>query len=424
MTDSQTAPPAAAFVRPAPNAARLANFALWPVAVVLVVHRVFILAFNGARTDDFTTVYSAVSRFAHGEPVYEQAYNHVDPLYLYNPGATLLLSPLGWVSNPEYARAAFIVTNAAAIIVALGILTKLVGRRLTNPLFPLSIALAFVTEAVQNTLIFSNINGILLLLLVGFLALLNLPQRHYLTPEQGQVHRTRHGRGAWWAGVLIGVAILIKPQFAPLLAIPVVTRQWQALVGGMVVPVALNAIAWPLTPGASDYLDKLVPYLGKVRDYANSSLPGFAEYFAMPRPLYWAIWLGAAAAVAAALLLLLRWKDTDRVMWALTTSGTILVGVFFLSSLGQQYYSMWLFPLIFTVMLPRSVMHSWPAWLAAVLTFAPLSWSSDIWPTTGKWLSFFANTLGWGLFIIVIVCTAAVWFRLLTSRRIIGRHEH
>lgn len=65
-----------------------------PVAILLVVHRVFIIARKGTPTDDFTTVYNAVIRMATGQPVYEQAYNHVDPLYLYTPGATLLLAPL------------------------------------------------------------------------------------------------------------------------------------------------------------------------------------------------------------------------------------------------------------------------------------------------------------------------------------------
>ena len=73
------------------------NAAAWPVAILLVVHRVFIVARNGTPTDDFTTVYNAVARMSTGHPVYEQTYNHVDPLYLYTPGATLL--PLRWAVN-------------------------------------------------------------------------------------------------------------------------------------------------------------------------------------------------------------------------------------------------------------------------------------------------------------------------------------
>src|SRR5699024_11732041 len=53
--------------------------AAWPLAVVLALHRTVITAFNGTATDDFTTVYNALSRALTGLPVYDQAYHHVDP---------------------------------------------------------------------------------------------------------------------------------------------------------------------------------------------------------------------------------------------------------------------------------------------------------------------------------------------------------
>ena len=181
------------------------SVAAWPVAVLLVVHRVFIIARNGTPTDDFTTVYNAVARMSSSQPVYEQAYNHVDPLYLYTPGATLLLAPLGHLDF-SLARGLFIVANAAAIIAALAVLTLIVDRKLTSPVWPVSIALAFVTESVTNTLAFTNINGVLLLCLAVFLWAFLRAER---TPQLG-----------WVAGVVIGLAIVIKPQFAPLLFRP------------------------------------------------------------------------------------------------------------------------------------------------------------------------------------------------------------
>ena len=74
---------------------RVGRAVAWPLAVVLALHRVFVLALNGSVTDDFTTVHSAVRRSLDGVPVYNEIYHHVDPHYLYNPGATLLLTPLG-----------------------------------------------------------------------------------------------------------------------------------------------------------------------------------------------------------------------------------------------------------------------------------------------------------------------------------------
>lgn len=364
----------------------------WPLAVMLVFHRVVILAFNGATTDDFTTVYSAIRRFLDGIPVYNEIYHHVDPHYLYNPGATLLLSPLGMVPDFNAARSWFIMVNAAAIIAGLALLTRMFGYSLRSVVFPASIALAFLTESVRNTLIFSNINGVLLLALVGFLWLF------------------LHGR-SWWAGIVIGLAILIKPQFAPLLFLPAVKFDWRTVVGGITVPVVFNLIAWPLVPGAGDYVSRLVPYLGEVRDYANSSLAGIAIYFGMPSALESALWLLFALIVGVGVIVLLRWRHTDPLLWATTTTGLLMTGVFFLSSLGQMYYSMMLFPMMFTVLLRTSVFHAWPAWLAAYLFLSPDDWMSSTWHDVGRWMDFFKPTFGWALLLVVTTTCVLMWWR-------------
>jgi len=376
------------------------NAAAWPVAILLVVHRVFIIARNGTPTDDFTTVFNAVTRMSSGQPVYEQAYNHVDPLYLYTPGATLLLAPLAHIDF-SLARGLFIVANAAAIVAALAVLTLVVGRTLTSAVWPVSIALAFVTESVTNTLAFTNINGILLLCMAVFLWAFVRAER---TPWLG-----------WVAGVVIGLAIVIKPQFAPLLFLPLVKLQWRSLATGIGLPVILNLLAWPLVPGASGFVDNLLPYLSETRDYANSSWAGFHAYVDFGAGLYWTVWLIFAALSAAAILGLLRFRNSDPTLWALTTSGAIMVGIFFLSSLGQQYYSMWLFPLMFTVVLKRSVFHSAGAWFAAFLYLAPVSWASTAHPDAGRWMNFFTATAGWALLIVAIFATVAGWWRAARS---------
>lgn len=371
---------------------RVGRAVAWPLAVVLALHRVFVLALNGSVTDDFTTVHSAVRRSLEGVPVYNQIYHHVDPHYLYNPGATLLLTPLGWLTDIDAARTAFIVVNAAAVIAALALLTRMFGYSLRSLVWPAAIAAAFLTEAVRNTLIFSNINGILLLALAGFLSLL------------------LSGKG-WWAGLVIGVAILIKPQFAPLLFLPAVKLDWRTVLGGVAVPVAFNLAAWPLVPGASDYLSRLVPYLGDVRDYANSSLAGAAVYFGMPPLLENALWLMFAAVVGVGVIVLLRWRYTDPLLWAATTSGLLLAGVFFLSSLGQMYYSMMLFPMMFTVLQRTSVFHTWPAWLAAYLFLTPDSFHSVEQVDLSRWMGIFHPTIGWGMLLVVASTCAVVWWR-------------
>ena len=41
----------------------IANYVAWPIALLIVIHRVFVSAWTGALTDDFTTVWSAAKRF-------------------------------------------------------------------------------------------------------------------------------------------------------------------------------------------------------------------------------------------------------------------------------------------------------------------------------------------------------------------------
>ncbi len=375
-----------------PDAGRIATLALWPVAVMLVLHGVLVLAFNGSVTDDFTTVYSAIRRMLDGVPVYNENYATVDPHYLYNPGATLLLAPMGLSGDHGLSRAVFIVVNAVAIIAALAVLVRLVGHRLNSWLFPGAIAVAFLTESVRNTLIFSNINGVLLLVLAAFLRLFLAGRR-------------------WPAGIVLGLAIVVKPMFAPLLLLPLMKLDWRTILGGVAVPVAANAVAWPLVPGAGEYLTRVVPYLGETRDYANSSLAGLAVYFGMPGWLETGLWLILGAFVALGLAALFFYRESAPVFWATTTAGLLLTGVFVMSSLGQQYYSMMLFPMMLTVAGRISVFHVWPAWLAAFLFLSPGDWHSVHAPDLGRWASFFTATAGWSMLIIVIAVTAVVYLR-------------
>lgn len=360
----------------------------WLLSAMLFIHRVFILAVDGDVTDDFTTVYSALRRFLEDTPVYNENYAFVDPHYLYSPGATLLLSPLGLVTHFDLARLLFIIANAVAIIAALGVIARMLGYGWTHPVWPVSVAAAFLTETVRNTLIFSNINGLLFLALVLFYLALILERR-------------------WAAGVLIGLAILIKPIFAPLLFLPLVKSNWQTILAGLGLPVLLNAVAWPIVPGASDYVTKTLAFVGGVRDFSNSSLRGMAVWSGLPSTYTVVLWLLFAAAVAVGLIVLLRYRYAAPTEWTLWTGSLLLVGVFFLSSLGQMYYSMFLFPLVMTVVGRFSPMHNPLAWLAAYGIFSSDSWiDSERFPTEGMWIQYLLPTLGWATLILVMATFA------------------
>lgn len=372
----------------------MAALVLWPLAVMSFIYKVFLVPHNRHVTDDFTTVWQALERFRAGVPVYSEDYSTVDPHYLYSPGGTLLLSPLTLMPDFDLGRIAYIFTNGVAIVLALAILTKLFGFRARGGLLPALILLVFATESVKNTLLFSNVNGMLLLAEAGFLYL--LLTRRSLSKEI-------------LAGLLLGLAITIKPQFAPLLFIPLVRRQLPAVITGLAVPVLFNIAAWPLMTAPGDYLDKLVPYLGEVRDYANSSITGVGAYFGITGPALWTFQILFAVLTAVAIVGLWRWRDRDPIMWATTTAGVLLTGVFLLSSLGQMYYSMLLVPMLLTVVRYRSAMHNPVVWFGVYFCLSADDWHSDRFHTIGRAMENARATLGWGAIIVAVATTVVVW---------------
>ncbi len=70
---------------------------LWPLAILSIIHRSYVLATNGYITDDFGPVYRAVVNFKTGWDIYNEHFNYVDPHYLYPPGGTLLMAPFGYL---------------------------------------------------------------------------------------------------------------------------------------------------------------------------------------------------------------------------------------------------------------------------------------------------------------------------------------
>src|SRR5699024_7524120 len=190
--------------------------------------------------------------------------------------------------------------------------------------------------AVTNTLVFTNVNGVIFLSQVAFLYLL-------------------HRRRLWWSGAAIGVSLAIKPMLAPLLVLPLIRRQWQPFVGALAIPAATMAAGWALTVDAREYLDKVAPYMGEVRDYYNSSLAGRGVHYGGREPLGPACRVVVVAAAVVAVWLRLAWRHNHEVLWLASTSGVVLTGVFLVSTLGPIYYSMTRSPIMLAVISERSL---------------------------------------------------------------------
>ncbi|TLH64546.1 arabinofuranan 3-O-arabinosyltransferase [Mycolicibacterium aubagnense] len=382
-----------------PRTADVVRNALWPIAIVSIIHRSYVLTTNGYITDDFGPVYRAVSNFRRHWAIYNEHFNYVDPHYLYPPGGTLLLSPFGFL--PEFAsRMWFVAFNSVAIIVAACLLVRLFKFSLTSVALPALLLAMYCTESVTNTLVFTNVNGCILLAEVLFFTwLLDGKKNH-----------------EWLAGAAIGLTLVLKPLLLPLLLLPLLNRQWRALVAAFAVPLIFNAVAWPLSADPMGFVRNTVPYIFQTRDYFNSSLLGNGIYYGLPMWLIMALRVAFVLLAAGSLWLLYRYyRERDQLFWMLTSAGVLLITSWLVLSLAQGYYSMMLFPFLMTVVLPRSTIRSWPAWLAVYGFLTMDRYLMWRWPTTGRFLEYIKITYGWSLMLIVVF--SVLYFRYLDAKK-------
>ncbi|MBP2452879.1 arabinofuranan 3-O-arabinosyltransferase [Mycolicibacterium lutetiense] len=383
----------------APSTASVLRSVLWPIAIMSIIHRSYVLATNGYITDDFGPVYRAVSNFRRHWAIYNEHFNFVDPHYLYPPGGTLLLSPFGFL--PEFAsRFWFVAINAVAIIIAACILVRLFKFSLTSVALPALLLAMFCTESVTNTLVFTNINGCILLgEVLFFWFLLKGGTRNELL-----------------AGAAIGLTLVLKPSLTPLLLLPLLNRQWRTMITAFGVPLVFNAVAWPLSADPMGFVRNTVPYILETRDYFNSSIQGNGVYYGLPIWLIVALRLTALVLAVVSLWLLYRYyRQRDQLFWMLTSSGVLLISSWLVLGLAQGYYSMMLFPFLMTVVLPNSVIRNWPAWLGIYGFMTMDRWLMWRWPTTGRYLEYMKITYGWSLLLVVVFC--ALYFRYLDAKQ-------
>lgn len=379
-----------------PKIKKLLNSILWPLAIGLMLYRVFIEAVNGHVTNDFVPVYDALRKFIEHAPVYTDNYSFTNPHYLYSPSASLLLSPFALFNNFTLERWLFIGFNAVCIVIASYLLIRLLGYRLASPLLPAVLLASFLTEGVTNTLVFSNINGFIYLCEVAFLLLL---------------WREKY----WAAGIPLGFSIAIKPMLAPLLLIPLLVKRLQPFVAALAIPLAFNLIAWPLSVDAIDFIKRTTPYLGAVRDYYNNALAGWLAYWGLPDGFIWFVRILVIALGLATIALLQPYRQKDRKLWLLTVSGVILLIAFLGGSLGQRYYSIMLIPLVATILLKGSMIRPWPAWVAVYLILDGTRWYSNRWYIYGRWIEYSRATIGW-LLLLAVIFFVILWRTLVAKR--------
>lgn len=387
----------------------LARGILYPLAAWLVFKVVTITPFV-TYGSDFTPIWNAVEAYTQGRPVYTGDYESKDPHYLYSPGATFLLGPIGLVfSSESIARIVMLWLGMVCVLLALAWTLAMMlrggGASLSelwdarrSPAFGLLFAVTIVAtmltrEPVYTTLRYTNINGFLLLVLVAFVwcclrtweyqransattATFFTLMRRAATPPQ-----------AYGAAFLLAVAITIKPQFIVLAVVPFLTAQWIVLLVALLFAAAFFAAGWVTMTSPQDYTEKLVPYLAEPRSYANGSLQGMGIKYDWSDTMTLLATVVLLALLAAAILGLLPMLKTDPTAWAFSTIGVSFAAVLMSSGLLQGYYVIWLIPMAMTVLRPASPMH-WPLpWLLLLPLFGEFGADPSDWMDSFEWLA-------------------------------------
>lgn len=362
-----------------PMQQRVLSAVLWPLAVLTYLHTVSVALAN-SRGIDFRIIYGGASDFLQGRPVYD------DPEYLFFPGGLLLSSPMG-VAPPELSHLIYVLLAAACAPVAAAVLLHLMGRSWRSPLGAGVLLGLAVSEAVTVTLVLGNVNTWLAVLQALFLLLLV---------------RRRHAA----AGLMLGLAIALKPVVGPLLLIPLLARRWGTAAVATAVAVMLNAVGFLLVAERGQFLSITVGELVSVRNDANSSIAAAVAFLELPP----AVSLVARAAAAVLVVLALLWsrRVADEPMRLAAQVGALMLGTFLVASLSEMYWSVLLLPLVLSVCRPSSPMHGWPAWVGVYL-FATLDiWAAPQWsPELVDYYVQLRPTAGWALLLVVLT----VWTR-------------
>jgi arabinofuranan 3-O-arabinosyltransferase len=360
---------------------------LWVLAVGACAHLVARSYLQERYLIDFRALHDGATRFWDGVSVYD------DPWFLLTPSGLLAMLPFGLLGP----GAAFVLWNTlsiAAIVTGVVCALRIVGASLTGPVAAVTTLLLCVSESVTETLRLGNLNNSLLLALgAGFL----------LAELRGRVVL---------AGVLLGLSLALKPVLVLLLLLPLLRRGWRTVAWAISLPVALNVLGLALVPVPSDFFDVTVPNLLHARELWNNSLWAFGTYLDAPG---WSILAARVLVLALAVTAVWRLRAIEDEVLRITTSyGVLVLATFLASSLSQAYYSLFLVPVLLTVVRAGSALRTPVAWLAVYLFGTQDSWQLPLPPEWTVHVGVSRWPIGW----LVLFAVLVVWaLRPATPRR-------
>lgn len=211
--------------------------------------------------------------------------------FTYPPIAAVLFVPLTFLSF-DLANVIFtLVTLAALLVVVLLVVREVLDRRLAEAAW-VAVALASVLMwiiPVRETIEFGQVNVVLMaLVVIDVLA----------------------GRGRWWQGSLVGLALAIKLTPAVFLAYFLARRDWRALLVGIGSALVYTGIGFLITWDASvQYWSETLSdptRIGELSYVSNQSLNGLLNRLWLGESTTTLLWFGICAVLGLSSLLLMH----------------------------------------------------------------------------------------------------------------------
>ncbi len=218
------------------------RLALWALVVCTYLYLVVHICRN--QGVDFKNVYLGPNSLREGVSPY-QSTSHLPPVpYIFPPGAPVLLSPLIILSQ-HYAWFLFATLSTLLLPSALGWIVHRQSPRLPwlTPLTLLGVALFY---PYQEALSLGNVDLLCAGLVLSGLAM-SLD--------------SSHTRAGVLGGILVGVAIAIKPTLWPVGLVVLVMVPMAARIGLIAAALIPTAIGLAIVPGTSRFFDFVLPYL-------------------------------------------------------------------------------------------------------------------------------------------------------------------
>ncbi len=284
---------------------------------------------------DLKVIVAGLQRFLDHEPVYRaDGWGR----YLYPPSSLVLLAPLGMLGFAK-THVVYMLLEAASILAAVALSLRLFRVDFRSPLAGAAFAAAALSAPVIDELRWTNVDGVVLGVFTG--SLVAMSRRRWLL-----------------AGVLLGLAIAIKPTVGLIVLLPLLWRQWRSAAFAVIVPGVLLVVGVVLSRGDGlHFLTVVLPILagGLGHDLAggNVALVAVLDSFGVSRLVSDVVRLAGLVLVVATMWRVFR-SDRSETERLTTLVALILLGTYLLSSYSFLRYVMYLIPALVMIALYRS----------------------------------------------------------------------